>query len=94
MKKNPKRCRIRRIHLPKEISHRMSCDASNTLLIDLIKAALEPHVAKPPYLAGLLKFQDRFDLDGNAAGVVEDKHRARAEKALHKLQQQAATPAP
>ena len=54
---------------------------SNTLLIDLIKTTLEPHVAKPHYLAGLLKFQHRFDLDGNAAGVVEDKHKARAEKA-------------
>jgi hypothetical protein len=57
---------------------------SNTLLIDLIKAALEPHVIKPPYLAGLLKFQHRFDLDGNATGVVEDKHRARVERALQK----------
>ena len=59
-------------------------DCSNTLLLDLIKAALEPHVIKPPYLAGLLKFQHRFDLDGNATGVVEDKHRARAQKMLHK----------
>ena len=59
---------------------------SNILLTDLIKAALAPHVAKPPYLAGLLKFQDRFDLDGHVAGVVEDKHRARAQKAWQKLQ--------
>lgn len=66
---------------------------SNTLLIDLIKAALGPHVAKPPYLAGLLKFQDRFDLDGNAVGVVEDKHRARAEKVLRKISANAAKPA-
>ncbi len=51
-------------------------------------------VAQPRYLAGLLKFQDRFDFDGNPSGAVEDKHRARAEKALHKLQQQATTPAP
>lgn len=63
---------------------------SNTLLIDLIKAALGPHVAKLPYLAGLLKFQDRFDLDGNAVGVVEDKHRARAEKAFRKISVNAA----
>lgn len=62
---------------------------SNILLTDLIKAALAPHVAKPPYLAGLLKFQDRFDLDGNPAGVVEDKHRARAEKAWQRLQTKA-----
>lgn len=61
-------------------------DCSNTLLIDLIKAALEPHVSKPAYLAGLLKFQDRFDLDGNPNGVVKDKHRARAKKMLQKQQ--------
>lgn len=67
---------------------------SNILLMDLIKAALAPHVARPLYLVGLLKFQDRFDLDGNPSGAVEDKHRARAEKALQKLQQQATTPAP
>lgn len=59
-------------------------DCSNSLLTDLIKAALEPHVIKPAYLAGLLKFQDRFDLDGNPKGAVKDKHRARAEKALQK----------
>lgn len=59
-------------------------DCSKTLLLDLIKAALEPHVIKPEYLAGLLKFQDRFDLDGNPNGVVKDKHRARAQKMLHK----------
>ena len=59
--------------------------ASNILLMDLIKAVLRPHVAQPRYLAGLLKFQDRFDLDGNAAGVVEDQHKARAQKAWQKL---------
>jgi hypothetical protein len=57
---------------------------SSSLLIDLIRSALESHVIKPSYLAGLLKFQDRFDLDGNPNGVVKDKHRARAEKALQK----------
>ena len=67
-------------------------DCSNSLLTDLIKAALEPHVIKPAYLAGLLKFQDRFDLDGNPKGAVKDKHRARAEKAFQKFQQQAPTP--
>ena len=68
--------------------------ASNTLLMDLIKAVLGLHVAQPQYLAGLLNCQDRFDLDGNATGVVKDKQRERAEKALRKLQQQAPTPAP
>ncbi len=59
---------------------------SNTLLTDLISSALESHVIKPSYLAGLLKFQDRFDLDGNATGVVKDKHKARAKKMLQKQQ--------
>lgn len=68
--------------------------ASNTLLMDLIKAFLGLHVAQPQYLAGLLNCQDRFDLDGNPNGVVKDKQRERAEKALRKLQQQALTPAP
>lgn len=65
--------------------------ASNTLLMDLIKAFLGLHVAQPQYLAGLLNCQDRFDLDGNPNGVVKDKQREKAEKALRKLQQQAPT---
>ena len=60
--------------------------ASNTLLMDLIKAVLGLHVAQPKYLAGLLNCQDRFDLDGNATGVVKDKQRERAEKAWKKVQ--------
>ncbi len=59
---------------------------SSSLLIDLIRSALESHVIKPSYLAGLLKFQDRFDLDGNPSGVVKDKHKARAQKMLRKQQ--------
>lgn len=64
--------------------------ASNTLLMDLIKAVLGPHVVQPQYLAGLLKFQDRFDLDGAVAGPVAGQQKARAEKAWRKLQQPAA----
>lgn len=59
---------------------------SSSLLIDLIRSALESHVIKPSYLAGLMKFQDRFDLDGNPNGIVKDKHRARAKKMLQKQQ--------
>lgn len=66
--------------------------ASNTLLMDLIKAVLGPHVAQPRYLAGLLNCQDRFDFDGAVADPVADKQKARAEKAWRKLQQ-AAQPA-
>lgn len=67
--------------------------ASNTLLMDLIKAVLGPHVAQPCYLAGLLNCHDRFDLDGAVAGPVADKQKVRAEKAWRKLQQPAAKPA-
>jgi hypothetical protein len=63
---------------------------SNTLLNDLVKALLGPHVAQPGYRAGLLKFQDRFDLDGQVAGAISDPHKARAYKAWKKLT--AATP--
>ncbi len=68
--------------------------ASNTLLMDLIKSVLGPHVTQPRYLAGLLNCQDRFDLDGAVAGPVADKQKVRADKAWRKLQQQpAAQPA-
>lgn len=53
---------------------------SNILLNDLIELVLKPHVSKPQYLAGLLKFQERFDFDGNVAGEVLAKHKTRAEK--------------
>lgn len=69
-------------------------EASNTLLMDLIKAVLGPHVAQPQYLAGLLNCQDRFDLDGHVAGPVAGQQKARAQKAWRKLQPQATTPAP
>lgn len=57
---------------------------SNTLLADLIKAALQPHVSQSRYRAGLVKFQQRFDLDGQAVGPIADKHKARAEKLLQR----------
>lgn len=67
--------------------------ATNTLLMDLIKGALGPHVAQPRYLAGLLNCQDRFDLDGAVVGPVAGPQKIRAQKAWSKLQQ-AATPVP
>ncbi len=67
--------------------------ASNTLLMDLIKAVLGPHVAQPRYLAGLLNCPDRFDLDGAVVGPVAGQQKARAQKAWRKLQQ-ATSPAP
>lgn len=64
-------------------------EASNTLLMDLIKAVLGPHVAQPQYLAGLLNCQDRFDLDGAVTGPVASQQKARAQKAWQKLQKKA-----
>lgn len=57
---------------------------SNTLLFDLIKALLGPHVAQPRYLAGLLHCPERFHLDGSVAGPVADQQKARAQKAWNK----------
>jgi hypothetical protein len=58
---------------------------SNTLLYDLVKDLLEPHVAQPPYLAGLLHCPDRFHLDGSVARPVAEPHKARARKVLKKV---------
>lgn len=58
---------------------------SNTLLYDLVKDLLEPHVAKPHYLAGLLHCPDRFHLDGSVARPVAEPHKARARKVLKKV---------
>lgn len=46
---------------------------SKTLLKDLVEAVLEPHVSKPQYRAGLSRFRERFDLDGNIAGIVVNR---------------------
>lgn len=59
-------------------------DCSNILLNDLIELVLKPHVSKPQYLAGILKFQERFDLAGNVAGEVLGKHKFHAEKVSQK----------
>ena len=58
---------------------------SNTLLYDLVKALLGPHVAQPRYLAGLLHCPDRFHLDGSVARSVAEPHKARARKVLKKV---------
>jgi hypothetical protein len=55
-------------------------DYTNTVLNDLIAEAFELHVAKSQYIAGLVKFNERFDLDGNPAGVISEKHKDKAIK--------------
>lgn len=53
-------------------------DCTNTVLTDLISDALESHVAKPQYVAGLVKFNERFDLEGNPVEAIAEKHKAGA----------------
>ncbi len=55
-------------------------DCSATVLNELISLALKPHVDAPKYLAGVLKFDERFDLDGEVCGVVSAKQKANATK--------------
>lgn len=55
---------------------------SNTVLKDAISWILAPHVARPSYLAGILKFDERFDLEGHPVGVVSEQDKAHAAKTL------------
>ena len=59
-------------------SHPDLQDCTNTVLNDLISEVLEAHVAKPQYIAGLVKFNERFDLDGNPVDAISEKHKATA----------------
>lgn len=60
-------------------------DCSNTVLNHIIGGVMENHTSKPQYLAGLLKFDHRFDFDGNPVGTVSDKHKSSAEKILSNI---------
>jgi hypothetical protein len=53
-------------------------DYTNTVLNDLISERFEIHAAKPQYVAGLVKFNERFDLDGNPVDAISEKHKAKA----------------
>lgn len=53
-------------------------DCTNTVLNDLISEVLEAHVATPQYIAGLVKFNERFDFDGTPVDAVLEKHKATA----------------
>ena len=55
-------------------------DCTNTVLNNLISEALEAHVAKPQYINGLVKFNERFDLDGNPVDAISEQHNAAAIK--------------
>lgn len=55
-------------------------DCTNTVLTDLIAEVLKAHVATPQYIAGLLKFHERFDLDGNPVDAISEKHKDAAIK--------------
>jgi hypothetical protein len=53
-------------------------DCTNSVLNDLIAKVLRKHVAKPEYIAGLVKFNDRFDLDGKPVHAISEKHKDKA----------------
>lgn len=56
------------------------------LLTELFKAAMNEHTHSASYLNGMLKFDTRFDLDGNPAGPLSEAHKRHAAKRLAKLQ--------
>ncbi len=56
------------------------------LLTELFKAAMNEHTHSVIYLNGMLKFDTRFDLDGNPAGPLSEAHKRHAAKRLAKLQ--------
>ena len=57
-------------------------DCSTSVLKDAIDLVLAPHVAQPQYLAGILKLDERVDLEGRAVGLVSAKEKARAVRKL------------
>lgn len=59
---------------------------SMQLLTELFKAAMNVHTHSESYLNGMLKFDTRFDLDGNPTGPLSDAHKRHAAKRLAKLQ--------
>lgn len=63
-------------------------DCSNTVIYHIVSEMLEKHVSKPQYLAGMLKFNERFDFDGNPTGEILDKHKIRAEKIISNIKQE------
>lgn len=52
------------------------------MLKDAIALVLAPHVAQPQYLAGIVKLDERVDLEGRAVDLVSAKEKARAAKKL------------
>lgn len=60
-------------------NHPDAQNCTNTVLNDLISAILIVHTKKLPYINGLVKFNDRFDLDGNPAGAISEEHKTKAQ---------------
>lgn len=57
-------------------------DCTNTVINDLISDVLGEHTCKPKYLLGLLKLNDRFDLEGNVFSSITPSHKIKAEKRI------------
>lgn len=54
-------------------------DCTNTTINNLIEKKFKYHTERPRYINGLLKFNERFDLNGNPVGVISEKHKAKAQ---------------
>jgi sRNA-binding protein len=69
-----------------EIIRRLELDDDRDLAA--LRAVLSQAVARPAYQTALAaEGAMRFDLDGNPVELVNDEHRARAQRALEKMKQ-------
>ena len=59
-------------------------DCSSTVINELMKGVIEKHVAKLQYKNGLLKFSNRFNLDGSSSDVISDEIKNRIKKRMDK----------
>jgi hypothetical protein len=57
-------------------------DCTNTVINDLISEVLGEHTRNPKYLLGLLKLNNRFDLEGNVFSPITPIHKLKAEKII------------
>lgn len=65
-------------------------DCTNTVISKIINVFIIRHIKKPQYIAGMLKFDNRFDFDINPVEVISDEHKTRAVEMMQNLNTQAA----
>jgi hypothetical protein len=64
-------------------------DCSNHLLYDLVSSLMHKHISRQEYLDGMLRLDHRVDLEGNAAGPIDEFQRTRALQRQQEQQQHA-----